>query len=360
VAVRWLRVYDVGRKGIAAMLMRRLFFIYSLIAVVGMNSTSSLAEHPAVISKGFIYESASFPSCHASTIEETTDGALVSAWFGGTDEGNPDVGIWVSRLEQGSWTAPVEAATASGVPTWNPVLFQPAEGELLLFYKAGKSPQSWSGLVKRSRDNGKTWSEAELLPAGILGPIKNKPIQLDDGRIICGSSVESYRAWACWVEITADAGRTWSKHGPIDVKGEPYGIIQPTLFETGPGKLAMLCRSTRRIGKVCRATSDDNGVTWTRAETIDLIHPGSGIDAVRIKDGRVVLIYNHTGRGRTPINVGVSTDAGKTFANVIALETEPGEYSYPAVIQADDGKLHVTYTWKRKRIRYVVLDPDRL
>ncbi len=331
-----------------------------LVATLIMTAQPTEAAHPALVSQQFVYESAPFPSCHASTIEEAGDGTLVAAWFGGKDEGEPDVGIWAARLEDGQWTPPVEIADAPDVPTWNPVLFQAANGELLLFYKAGRSPREWSGLLKRSKDAGKTWSDAELLPAGILGPVKNKPIQLADGRIICGSSVESYEAWACWVEITPDNGRTWSKHGPIDVEGVPFGIIQPTLFVTGPSKIAFLCRSTRRIGKVCRSESNDNGLTWSRAVTIDLPHPGSGIDAVRLKDGRVVLIYNHTPRRRTPINVGVSTDGGRSFSNVLALETERGEYSYPAVIQASDGKVHVTYTWKRKKIRHVVLDPGKL
>ena len=88
-------------------------------------------------------------------------------------------------------------------------------------------------------------------------------------------------------------------------------------------------------------------------------NPDAGIDAVTLKDSRHVLIYNPTTRGHTPLSVAVSTD-GKTWTPAAVLESQPGEYSYPAVIQADDGKIHVTYTWKRERIKHAVIDPQKL
>ena len=213
--------------------------------------------------------------------------------------------------------------------------------------------------MKWSFDGGETWSDAELLPAGILGPIKNKPIRLDDGTLVCGSSVESWHAWACWVELTKD-GSTWTKHGPIEVPDHPMGIIQPTMFQTREGNLRMLCRATRSIGNVCLAESRDGGRTWSDARPIDLPNPNSGIDAVRMDDGRIALVYNHTPVGRSPLNLGISDDDGETWKMVLTLEDQPGEYSYPAIIQSEDGKLHITYTWKRERIKYVVVDPDKL
>jgi predicted neuraminidase len=88
-----------------------------------------------------------------------------------------------------------------------------------------------------------------------------------------------------------------------------------------------------------------------------LPHPNAGLDAVKLADGRVLLVYNHTPKGRTPLNVAVSADDGDTWHMRMALEDEPGEYSYPAVIQARDGSVHVTYTWRRERIKHVVLSP---
>ncbi|HEU4752820.1 MAG TPA: exo-alpha-sialidase, partial [Armatimonadota bacterium] len=139
-----------------------------------------------MLQQSFLFEQAPFPSCHASTIAELPDRSLVAAWFGGKEEGAPDVGIWLSRKTGDRWTAPAQVAAGDGVPCWNPVLHQLRRGPLLLFYKMGPSPQTWSGLVQRSSDGGKSWSHPEMLPPGILGPIKNKPFELPDGTLVCG------------------------------------------------------------------------------------------------------------------------------------------------------------------------------
>ena len=159
----------------------------------------AFAASPALVSHEFIYEKASYPSCHASTIVETAQGGIVAAWFGGTAEKNPDVGIWVSRYDAAkkAWTPSVEVA--NGVqsdgkrhPTWNPVLFQPrGNAPLMLFYKVGPSPQTWWGELRTSIDGGRSWGAARRLPDGIYGPIKNKPVQLADGTILSPTSDET-------------------------------------------------------------------------------------------------------------------------------------------------------------------------
>ncbi len=339
-------------------MMKKIAFYICLIGVMACNY-GICAKGAGIVKEEFIYAKASFPSCHASTLIESEPGVILAAWFGGTGEGDNDVGIWASHCVDGVWTKPIEIATAEAVPCWNPVLFKMPDGEICLFYKAGPSPREWSGLIKRSRDGGKTWSKEELLPAGILGPIKNKPILLKDGSLVCGSSVESWRTWTCWMEITKDSGKTWNKYGPIVHPEEINGIIQPTLFMDQDDNLRMLARSTRKIGYICSSKSTDGGKTWSTVKNTNLPHPGSGIDAVDLKDGRVVLIYNHTKRGRSPINVGLSKDGGDTWEMIVTLEDQPGEYSYPAVIQTSDGLVHTTYTWKRELIKHVVLDPSK-
>src|ERR687897_348525 len=121
-----------------------------------------------IASEEFVFTDAPFPSAHASTIVETPTG-LIAAWFGGTREKHPDVGIWFARHEQSGWTKPEEVA--NGVqdattrhPCWNPVLFQMPSGPLLLFYKVGPSPSSWWGMLIRSTDGGQSWSKPEKLP----------------------------------------------------------------------------------------------------------------------------------------------------------------------------------------------------
>lgn len=289
---------------------------------------------------------------------ELRNGDLLAAWFGGSAEGKPDVAIWSSRRSGGRWSEPAELVREPDIACYNPVLFHSGDGRLWLYYKFGPHPTSWTAGRRWSDDEGKTWSRAEHLPAGIYGPIRAKPLVRPDGAIVSGTSVESYRSWAAWIERSTDNGKSWTRIGPIGVPdgpvdwGETYGIIQPSVVALGASRLRLYARSTPQIGKICTADSEDGGMHWTAARPIDLPNPNSGIDAVALGDGRVVLIYNHTSKGRTPLNLAVSAD-GEHFRMFQTLEDEPGEYSYPALIQGREGDLHLTYTWNRKRIRYV-------
>jgi predicted neuraminidase len=313
----------------------------------------------------FIFESAPFASAHASTIVETPDG-LVAAWFGGTREGAADVGIWLSRRAGGTWTAPVEVATGvqpDGVrfPAWNPVLFELRKGELALFYKVGPNPREWWGVVRTSADEGRTWSNARRLPDGILGPVKNKPVRLPDGSIVSPSSTETPQTPSTWrvhFERTRDSGATWSVSRPPErAAGAPIDAIQPSILMHADGRLQALGRT--RSGRLFETWSADRGQTWMPVSLIDLPNPSAGTDAVTLTDGRHVLVYNHTAKGRTPLNVAITRD-GQKWEAALVLESEPGEYSYPAIIQTADGLVHVTYTWRRQRIKHVVIDPAKL
>ncbi len=302
------------------------------------------------------------PQCHASTIAASGE-RLVAAWFGGTEERNPDVGIWVSHRQGNAWSPPAEVANGrqpdgQRFPTWNPVLFQPKKGPLLLFYKVGPSPSQWWGMLMTSEDHGTSWSTPVRLPDGILGPIKDKPVQLDDGTLLCPSSTEE-NGWQIHFEWTEDLGKTWQRSGSVkDDKG--FGAIQPTILMHSEDVLQLLCRT--RAGVIAESWSRDGGRTWSPLEGTVLPNPNSGIDAVTLSDGRCLLVYNHVGgKGwgpRTPLNVAISSD-GKSWTPVLVLENEPGEYSYPSVIQAKDGLVHIVYTYRRQSIKHVVLDPSR-
>jgi predicted neuraminidase len=329
------------------------------------QDTQGAAFASGIAGSEFVFETAPFASAHASTIVATREG-LVTAWFAGTREGAADVGIWLSRHVKGEWTRPIEVATGTQpdggrYPCWNPVLFEVRDKALLLFYKVGPSPQRWWGMVRTSRDGGRTWTDARRLPDGILGPIKNKPVQLPDGTLVAPSSTESSErpsAWRVHFERTTDAGLTWTAAFPsASADGSPIDAIQPSILVHPGGKLQALGRT--RSQRVFETWSGDGGRTWTPISLTTLPNPNAGIDAVTLRSGRHLIVYNHTTQGRSPLNVSVSRD-GKTWDAALILERESGEYSYPAVIQNSDGRVHMTYTWKRQRIKHVVIDPTRL
>ena len=326
----------------------------------------------AIVLSEYIFERAPFPSAHASTIVETRDG-LVAAWFGGTREGHPDVAIWVSRKGGAKWSSPVKVADGAQPdgtrhPCWNPVLLQPSRGPLLLFYKVGPSPREWWGEVRTSVDSGRTWSAAVKLPPGILGPIRAKPVELPGGALLAGSSTE-HAGWVVHMErftgrlaskpsagtdlATANA---WRSVGPLNVASE-FAAIQPTILVHSKTRLQILCRSQQ--GVITQAWSEDGGESWSPMTATALPNPSAGIDALRLRDGRFLLVYNPTAKGRDKLEVAVSPD-GRVWSRAVVLEDEPGEYSYPAAIQTRDGLVHVTYTWRRERIKHVVVDPAQI
>ncbi|OHB79597.1 MAG: sialidase [Planctomycetes bacterium RBG_16_55_9] len=313
------------------------------------------------------------PECHATTIEESKSG-LVAAWFAGTEEGHSDVGIRVARHNGTKWLESVEAATGAegedkDYPCWNPVLFQPKNGPLMLFYKVGPNPRDWWGMLVTSEDGGKTWSKPQKLGkdqklgsnSNLIGPVKNKPIQLPNGSILCPSSTEHER-WRTHFELTGDLGKTWQVIGPIN-DGKEFGTIQPSILTYADGRMQILCRSQQKV--IAQSWSSDGGKTWSQTTATDLPNPNSGIDAVTLRDGRQLLVYNHTIRGgpfpsgRNMLNVAISKD-GQDWTPVLTLERAKGEYSYPAVIQASDGKVHITYTYQRKSVKHVILDPSQM
>jgi alpha-L-rhamnosidase len=333
-------------------------------------------SQPGIVKAEFIFQRdrVSFESCHASTIAETQE-YLVCAFFGGKAEGEPDVGIWLSRSNkmQGDWSNPVEVANGvqyksvdSGrvkrYPCWNPVLYQAKNGPLLLFYKVGPDPPHWWGMLMASHDQGRTWSRPRRLPEGIIGPSRAKPVLLDNGWLLCGASTE-HEGWRVHMEYTADLGNTWSRTKPLN-DGRDFSAIQPTILTWPDDKIQILCRSDERI---LESWSTDGADTWSPLQPTVLPNPNAGIDALKLPDARHLLVYNHSTRktgGRSRLNVAVTKD-GKCWKAALKLEDsttiggQKASGAYPAAILASDGLVHITYTWKRLNINYVVVDPNR-
>ncbi|WP_438482583.1 exo-alpha-sialidase [Oleiharenicola lentus] len=343
--------------------------------LTNQQSEADAPKHPAVISSSLINANASYPESHASTIVEIAPGQLGAAWFGGTKERNPDVVIWFARQENGQWLPAKEVANGiqkngPRLPTWNPVLFAPKGGPLVLFFKVGPSPAKWWGEFVTSTDGGKTWSKPVRLPDqdGILGPIKNKPVQLADGAWLSASSIEGTpTGWRAHFELSTDQGKTWKFIGPVEKGPVDLDMIQGSILFHKDGRLQTLGRT--REGVLATSFSADQGSTWAPLASSGLPNPNSGTDAVTLRDGRQLLIYNHTAppperpsKGvRYPLNLAISDD-GVIWRTVATLEVVPraAGYAYPAIIQAADGKVHATYTFDRKQIKHVVIDPEKL
>jgi dihydrodipicolinate synthase/N-acetylneuraminate lyase/predicted neuraminidase len=354
--------------------------------------TASAARHPepppqartptGAIAKEFVFETDErFIECHGSTLLELPGGTTLVSWFAGTHEGTEDTAIWLSRRDASGWTQPLEVADEGPVPHWNPILHASEDGVVHLYYKIGKSIPSWRARVIYSEDGGSSWTEPrDLVPGSeiIRGPVKNKVIVLTDGSWLAPSSVESERwdAWDSFVDISVDQGRTWEATDfvPLDhgtFKGK--GVIQPTLWESSPGNVHMLLRST--CGRVCRSDSQDYGRTWAPVYQTNLPNNNSALDLVRLSSGELVLVYNPVEGDwgpRTPLVVGVSRDNGDSWQTVATLEDEElpvdyrgltpratgiladtrAEFSYPAVIASGSG-VAITYSYKRDRIAFV-------
>jgi len=351
-----------------------LFFCAVILFSTGCSKQDRQMKntlHNSVVQQEFIYsvEKAPTPQCHASTIAEVGD-MLVAAWFGGTAEKNKDVGIWFSRYESRQWSQPVEVVNGiqddgTRFPCWNPVLFKPTVGPLILFYKVGPNPDEWWGMQVRSNDAGKSWSNPEKLPDHMIGPVKNKPVELADGTILCPSSRED-QGWTVHIEKTDKDFKNWVSTGKLN-DPEKFSAIQPTIL-TYPGqRLQILCRTGN--GVISQCWSSDNGLTWGEMTATELPNPNSGIDGVTLSDGRQLLVYNPDSSNwgdRVPLSLAVSTD-GRSWKKIFDLESktdqdndEKEEYSYPAVIQAGNGLVHIVYTYKRMTIKHMIIDPQKL
>ncbi len=319
--------------------------------------------------KEFIFKQCpGFAGCHAATIAEAGNGDYLAVWFAGTHEGNDDVGIWGSRRIGNTWREPRQIVKVSPEPHWNPVLFNGKNGSLHLFFKVGRDIPTWQTWHMLSFDNGKNWLAPKELITGDLGgrgPVKNKPIILSNGNFLAPGSVEKKKLWQAFADLSSDGGSSWTRSNLINLPNPEkngQGVIQPTLWESVPGHVHMLLRSS--CGRICRSDSMDGGRTWCSAYPISLPNNSSGIDLVKIPDGRLVLICNPVSDStiRTPLSIMISADNGNCWEKFCDVEDDDvkvgdivkqdgGEFSYPSIIYSE-GRVLAVYTWHRRRIAF--------
>ena len=299
-----------------------------------------------------------FAQCHASTLVQLRNNRILAAWFGGTREGDSDVGIWMAERYQGCWSAPRLMANVKNEPHWNPVLFAAPHGEVYLYFKVGLGTHLiWRTWFMTSDDGGASWSEPkELAPDEAItpGPSKNKPIILEDGTWIAPNSTTIDGRWEVFVDRCTDDGATWSRGEIIALNHDECsgkGAIQPTLWESKPGHVHMLVRTTS--GRIWRSDSTDSGKSWEPLYETELPNNNSGIDIAKLHDGTLALVHNpvETRGVRSPLSIALSFNNGETWPYRLHIETEPGEFSYPTIIPTTLG-MAITYTWKRERIAF--------
>lgn len=348
---------------------------------------------------------------HAANLHQLSDGTLLCTWFAGTQEGMADIFVLLSRRAPGGdWSEPEKLSQDDTRSEQNPILFQAPDGPLWLIWTAQVSGNQETAIIRRrlSDDGGRSWGPVETLfdEPGIF--VRQPPAMLDNGDWVLP-------VWYCialpgekWVGshdvsavmISSDAGRTWQRH---DVPGST-GCVHMNVQQLADGSLLGLFRS-RWADHVHATRSSDRGRSWSVPVATDLPNNNSSIQYVRLASGELALVYNPVnaegiaqrrtslydeiedegdervvptanaqGRGavwgipRAPMSLAVSRDEGRTWPLRVDLELGDGfcmtnnsqaklnrEFSYPSIIQARDGSLHVAFTYFRQKIKHVHL-----
>ncbi len=311
---------------------------------------------------------------HGATIAQLQDGDLLAAWYGGTDEVYPDVRIYSSRQDHrtGRWSQPqvlesrdeTERVLRVHVKSLgNPVLFADDHG-VSLFYVAVLFG-GWSGgtICMKASPDGVSWSDSRriytspFLNMGML--VRSKPWRYADGTIALPVYHELLRKWAAVVRIRAD-GRVVDESRMFDGRS----LFQPWLIPTGKQTAVALLRwASRMPGSVTVTRTDDAGEEWGDVFGTKLIQRDSAVAGVLLGDGSLLAAYNNSAWDRRDLSLARSADGGVHWSKPYPLEhdTTPDnvvrrEYSYPFLLQTQDGRYHLVYTWQRKKIRHVVFN----
>ena len=355
---------------------------------------------------------------HAANLMVLGDGALACVWFGGSMEGRSDISVFMSRLAPGAqqWSEPVQLSHDTERSEQNPILFPAPDGTLLLLHTAQLSGHQNTAVVRvrRSADHGQTWSATETLADAPAGTFVRQPIHVHhDGSWLLPVFYCRAEAGQPWdgshddsgVLRSTDQGHTWQR---ISVPGS-LGCVHMNIVPAANGQSLLAFFRSRWADHIYRTQSDDGGLTWQTPLPTVLPNNNSSVQALRLADGRLAMIFNassaanaterreslydeleDTGEGargatvaapaarkafwgapRAPMTLALSADDGLTWPWQRNLEVGDGwcmsndseqgrnrEYSYPSLRQDADGTLHLAYTVFRQHIRHVRLQPD--
>lgn len=329
-----------------------------------------VGEREAIFRQSWVTPAGHTASAHSSMVCTLPSGDLLAVWYGGSREGAADVALFTSRLALGAsqWSAPertVDRAMAEDElarrvkKVGNAVIFPDRSGTLWMVY-VSVTVGGWSGSalnVKTSRDEGRTWSDSRRLTLNpflnISSLVRNKPIYASDGRIGLPIYHELAVAFPQMLWLTPGEDGGVGDYRIRNLAASP-GLIQPTLVPLEDDRVLMLLRDRSSGRRMHTAYSSDNGWTWTDAAATGLPNPDSAVDGLRLRDGRILLVYNHAESGRENLRLAVSADEGHSWQPGRVIEAAAHkEYSYPCLTEDERGRIHLTYTWQRERIKHV-------
>jgi predicted neuraminidase len=310
---------------------------------------------PVTFSSELIFETIpDVPAHHCSTIAEAGNGDLLVVWYGGSYESADDQALFLSRRKQNGrgWSKPEVLIRDSLQPPGNAVVFRTGGKRLFIVWcrmEASRPLRRGGGwgqtrlFYRTSSDHGRSWSKDQPFLGGLREGLRNVPITLTNGKLILplGHSFAG----------SGNSGQTWEHLGAIASGG------QPTVIQRSDGSLLTLLRKGPHI---LQAESSDEGRSWSKPAATELKNPDAGIAMIRLRNGHLILVFNDSEAARTPLSIARSVDEGRTWLPPLALESNPGEYSYPCVMQASNGRIHITYTFRRYTVKHVELDENWL
>ena len=380
----------------------------AMLTTIGWIALAAGTPGAAIFESAFIFEPDrdAHGHVHASCIVECPNGDLRAVWY---ENGHPlpppyfseekdksdDVRIGGSRKPGGGgvWEAPFVAADTFGVSDNNPCMVIDRDKRLWLFHAVllGVPSIAWGSALIRYHVSSEyespgppTWDSENLLIVHPVGfeeaSLPNREQREAGKKRINGRMRDPYKTRLGWMPrahaiirsdgalllplanensgfaamaITNDGGASWTIGNAVPGRG----LEQPTVVEFADKSMTAFFRNDRPAHRILRSESTDGGITWSPVSTTDLPHPGAGIEAILLKNGHLLMIYNDSEKERDRLAVSISEDRGKTWPHTRHLENTPGQrFDYPSIVQGNDGTLHATYSYNTKTIKYVHFD----